>query len=364
MKRRRSEITKRKFVLFSIIILFIFFVIEIGVRYTKIYMGSFDQAFPAGITRNANPYIMFKGRAGALINATERHNKYGYRGSAPLVNKDDGEYRIFILGGSTVWNGDPTIPALVQEEFIRNGYHQVKVFNYGVVSSVSSMELARIVFEIVDFKPDVIVMYNGGNDMTHPLSYDPRPGYPFNFIVNENNPLINSSIKNSLLFLIKQFRSIGFLGGNYLINNFLSLDKVRKEAGYGTDQWRDKIAEIYINNIIKARNIAKAFNSNFIVFFQPIIYSKNYVSEKEIRYVNESIKYHHVYLRDAILSKVSDLKKRDGLNFIDLSDLYDTNKETVFIDGIHTTQQAMIPIAKEIYAKIINNFTIPGGERK
>ncbi len=53
------------------------------------------------------------------------------------------------------------------------------------------MELARLVFEALAYQPDLIVSYSGANDIILPLSADPRPGYPFNFMIREYNPLLD-----------------------------------------------------------------------------------------------------------------------------------------------------------------------------
>jgi hypothetical protein len=34
----------------------------------------------------------------------------------------------------------------------------------------------------VDYEPDVVISYGGGNDFHTPYQYDPRPGFPFDFV--------------------------------------------------------------------------------------------------------------------------------------------------------------------------------------
>ncbi|MEO1994087.1 MAG: hypothetical protein ABGZ17_02295 [Planctomycetaceae bacterium] len=113
----------------------------------------------------------------------------GYRGAAPFPNEEADEFRICFLGGSTVVNGTPPIGELVANLFAERNYPRVRVYNFGGVSSVSPMELVKIVTEISSYRPDMIVMYNDGNDFLTPFSRDPRPGYPFNFLVCENHQL-------------------------------------------------------------------------------------------------------------------------------------------------------------------------------
>jgi len=95
--------------------------------------------------------------------------------------KAKGELRIFMLGGSTVAYGNPPLPVYVEEELKRHGFHHVRVLNYGVISQNSSQELAHLVYHVLDSEPDMVIFYDGGNDIMDPLLYDPRPGYPLIF---------------------------------------------------------------------------------------------------------------------------------------------------------------------------------------
>lgn len=155
-----------------------------------------EQKFALGNIRKPEPYTMFKGKRNSKILPEESLNELGYRGSAPSATKGINEYRIIILGGSTVFAGEPPITTLLQQQFEANGLSNIRIYNFGVVSSVSSQELARILFETVDLKPDLIAMYNGANDIWQNHLYDPRPGYPFNFIAYELNPLLESDVRS------------------------------------------------------------------------------------------------------------------------------------------------------------------------
>ena len=134
--------------------------------------------------RTAYPFIEFKGSF-----QSGKHNAIGYGGKVPQLQKNEQEYRIFFLGGSTVRFGEPAIPALVEQLFHAEGFKEVQVFNFGVSGSNTAMDLARLVFEVPAYRPNMIVSYAGGNDINLPVTTDPRPGYPFIFMLKEFNPL-------------------------------------------------------------------------------------------------------------------------------------------------------------------------------
>ena len=311
-----------------------------------------ERRYPLQAVRHPEPYTMFGGQAN-----TAGLNRLGYRGKVPVVPKDGDEFRIFILGGSTVFFGNPPVTDLLEEEFEKNGHQNVRVYNFGVVSSVSGMELSRIVFQISELEPDLIVMYNGGNDMLHPFSWDPRPGYPFNFIVYESNPLLESDVRHYPAFALFAYGSniLRSLVPGYFKNTFVRLNQIREEVQWGSKQWADEIAKIYVDNLGKAGKIARIFEADFLVFFQPLVYYKNRLSPEEKKFFYPSQKKFATYTRRKIFSKIEDIKKDDRINIVDLSRIFENTSEWVFVDDIHIQQTKKGVVAQSMYAGIIKN---------
>jgi len=320
-----------------------------------------EREFPVQVVRKPKPYIMFGGEKNGTLGEDIVLNERGYRGKQPSMPKPAGEFRVFVLGGSTVFGGEPPIPDLLEEQFRKSGSENVKVYNYGVVSSVSSMELSRIVFEISELEPDLIVMYNGGNDILVPQRYDPRPGYPFNFIVYENNPLLESNVRsyptfNLLLYGSNLARS---LFPHYFVRRFVPMKEEREKAGWGTDEWRDEIADKYVDNLAKAKKISKAFGAEFIAFFQPMVYYKNSLSAEETSYHHHlEWQEHSVGVRDRIFEHLRLPGKESAPLLVDLSDIYDGVATAIFIDAIHTRQESKPAVAAAIHEHILRKFRI------
>lgn len=90
-----------------------------------------------------------------------------------VYTKGKDVFRIFILGGSTVAGHgdtapDKSIPAQTEKYLNLNkpkdlNYH-FEVINAGVSGYYSSMELAYLEFEILFYKPDMIIVFDGYND--------------------------------------------------------------------------------------------------------------------------------------------------------------------------------------------------------
>ena len=322
-----------------------------------------ERKFPVQVVRHPQPYTMFGSVRNGKLNEDIVLNEYGYHGKPPLIPKPPGEFRIFMLGGSTVFHGEPPISELVEQEFRKNGNENVKLYNYGVVSGVSGMELSRIVFEISDLEPDLIIMYNGGNDILTPYKYDPRPGYPFNFIVYENNPLLESDVKSypSLSLLLYGSNLARSFFPHYFERKFIPMKQERRKAGWKTDKWRNEIAQRYISNVVKADKISKTFGAGFIVFFQPLVYYKNPLSSEEKNYrPDPELEKHCIEVRERILEYIQQLDKESESMplFVELSDIYDGITTKIFTDKIHTIQNSKVMVSKAIYQQIIENFKI------
>ena len=301
--------------------------------------------------RKPYPYIGFKGTPDALD-----HNELGYRGPVPSRVKPEGEYRIFFLGGSTVRNGDPSIAALVEEEFHEQGHPEVRVFNFGVSASVSSMELARLVYEVAPYEPDMVVMYNGGNDINLPYGADPRPGYPLNFMVSESHPAFRDEYP-SLMLLAYGSKFLRRAASDFFVESFSLRRDFRDVSGWNTDPWRREIATTYAANLELAAAVSRGIGSEFAAFLQPTVFSKKTPSDVERRYVERlsntpdgviGIVRHHLATLPMIREAVAG---EDGVMpsyFEDLSDVYDGVEHRVYTDGIHTRQDAKPRMARAI----------------
>jgi len=290
------------------------------------------------------------------------HNEGGYRGMYPSKNKPRNEYRVILLGGSSVYIGDPTVAELLTEVFQKNGYSNVRVYNFGVISNNSSQELMTIVTEISELQPDLIIQYDGANDLYHPLYYDPRPGYPYDYLVYETSPLLYPKKLSAVKFLFYKNPLVRFIGErffpNYYINQFLPLNQLRQEAGYGSDLWKERIADTYVSNIMKAQKVSEAFGSEYIAIFQPTVYLKKHVTEEEqpILQPSETVYFNEVKMK--ILKKVSS-SFNQNIPFIDLDPYFDAVEDTMFMDVMHVYQEKQLLIAQTIYNSIIHKVSIP-----
>ena len=103
-------------------------------------------------------------------NKTIHINNFGMRGPDITQDKPNDTYRIIIIGGSTTYGSGSTsdkttIPGFLQEKIDNSGIDQkVQVINAGIMGSTSIEEVHRIKNDLVNFDPDMIIIYDGVND--------------------------------------------------------------------------------------------------------------------------------------------------------------------------------------------------------
>lgn len=151
------------------------------------------------------------------IELNEHRFRYG-----PLdETKPEGVKRIFILGGSVVFYGhaNQTTIAGYLEAALRERHSSdaIEVINAGVTGYISDQELVLLVTKILDFDPDLVIVFDGFNDFLMPTAYEPRLGYPFKF---ETLELAWSQSRDLLRRLSQQPFHIHMLAGSHFMRRF------------------------------------------------------------------------------------------------------------------------------------------------
>ena len=98
-------------------------------------------------------------------------NTLGFRGAEFSEIKSSDTYRIFMVGGSTVFGAgatsdETTIPGYLQQ-FLdeKNLEFDIEVINSGIQGADSNTELNLIEQKLVRFSPDLLIIYDGWNDL-------------------------------------------------------------------------------------------------------------------------------------------------------------------------------------------------------
>ena len=98
-------------------------------------------------------------------------NTLGFRGAEFSEEKPSDMYRIFMVGGSTMFGAgatsdETTIPGYLQQLLNEKDFgFDIEVINSGIQGADSNTELKFIMEKLVTFSPDLIIIYDGWNDL-------------------------------------------------------------------------------------------------------------------------------------------------------------------------------------------------------
>ena len=118
-----------------------------------------------------HPYTAFTLREGAtLIDGEVLHTEDGFRMPFMAKSKPKGIYRIALLGGSTTYDqgcGFLSTSAAYFEEVLQKAFptKNIEVLNAAISGYTSAESFARFHFNVLDYSPDMVIIYHGVNDV-------------------------------------------------------------------------------------------------------------------------------------------------------------------------------------------------------
>ena len=341
------------------------------------------------------PYVMFRPYENdAYISATtfamSHHasrvyhytNADGFRVTSkdyPLPRqKPAGQLRIAVLGGSAVQLGstfETTLPGslktLLQKQYPGR---DIEVINAGIQSCVSRQSIAQLLFTVTEYQPDVVILYDGVNDIGLPMTYESRPNFPYNFQAMEEawdsyrrsyqEPLFRLLLHRSYVYgLIRGRRNRTASPGNPFIGpNAVRAERVIRDR----DFVQNHIAE-YLSNWRKLIELSAAYHYQTVCILQPTggldreyaepLIRKEYQLDREAasswleafsvlyREADRQIEdLRRVYPRAVLLNLSASLKPSQKY-FWDLAHVYDETN-MLLAERIHRDTQHTIPLAR------------------
>jgi hypothetical protein len=159
---------------------------------------------------------------------------------------------------------------------------------------------------------------------------------------------------------------------DYFAEKFFPLQKLRREAAWKSDAWKDRIAEIYVRNLAKGAKVAQGFGADFMAFVQPLVYFKEPLSPEEQKFIAAYDKVlaaqqagdmaaHAREMRERVLREIDESGTRDGATIVDLTGMYANTPGWVFTDVAHTRQDSLQPLAAEMYRQMVAHGVLDAG---
>jgi hypothetical protein len=334
--------------------------------------------------REPRPYFMFggptHGRTVNLLPAMDegkgreiRLNAEGFRTREIVTPKPADELRIFFVGGSTVIGGyqvETTIPGVVEAHLHANGLPQARTYNFGVLSFVSGQELALLVHRLIDLRPDLVIAYDGGNDLYEPWVYDPRPGYPFNFVTEEEAMTALANAQGDAKTIASFSRDSALLQallgtGDWASRAAIRIDQLRSEVDYGSAHWKAAVVNAYARNLAQMCHFARGSGTLFAAYFQPLLaYSKPLDANQTASTGGDAMVGGLRQQRDLALRAIGTQfpapSVEAGCRFGDLSGILE-NDAAAFTDAIHVDNKSNQMIGRRIGEDLLAWPTLRAG---
>jgi len=225
-------------------------------------------------------------------------NTLGFRGAEFSEEKLSDTYRIFMVGGSTMFGAgatsdETTIPGYLQHLLSEKDFEfDIEVINSGIQGADSNTELNLIEQKLVTLSPDLIIIYDGWNDLR--ANHIPK-------VVKENWEKICEFGKANDFDVIITLQPIAGFGNKVLTNQELKYAQTGEDYANKLLIESSSIYQNYAKNLSEITACTKTFDirNAFDTETEPIYWDQGHVSDKGNSIIAKS-------LLNAIFSIVSE----------------------------------------------------------
>lgn len=359
----------KRHLFFSLVILFfLFFFLELGVRITQrgtnhpilakwpilaLYpnIKNPEEIFTSVPQDSIEwaPYQQWAMRPN-LHSRFYRTNTLGFRGPETTLDKPLGRFRVVVMGGSAAWGfgstSDENTVAGRLQTILREQLPElnIEVINAGQIGYGSTQELIYFHRQVRALNPDIVLLFDGYNDILADF-INPTSGWPL------HSDLLKSRFEDSFhprpfrkdfLALLRQSRLLDFV-----IRRISEIMKPRGPIKPSINPY--STAEHYLRNILALIHLAAP--ASVWVALQPVpAITQKPLSPEEIRIVAEKEQAVQEYthrVRQTYQGMKEGLHSKE-IATIDLEGALGTEPELMFADECHFGDQAANRIAHRI----------------
>ena len=297
----------------------------------------------------STPIKLLNPQQGEYVNI----NSDGFRG-ASLDFKSD-SYKIFILGGSSLFghvssSDETTIPALLEKKF-QVLKLDTKIVNAGIPYSTTIDERYYIEHHILDYDPDLIIMYDGWNDIWHINETKSNVSYEE---LSLNNAILNNQVyTESILYKISReafylFESINYktgLGITYILYDVWNYAVI--SPNYSLEISNENLLKFENNIITNWSEVCKLGELNgfqTVNIVQPTLGTSN-------KNFNIDDPLESNYLKNIDMERISSASSCD--NIIDLRDMFSgIDEKQIYFDQGHMSDLGNKIVAEKLFELI------------
>ncbi|MER2197511.1 hypothetical protein [Methylobacterium brachiatum] len=266
--------------------------------------------------------------------------------AGPRENPD--EVRIFVVGDSTMNVGIQWLDLIagrIEDIFHHAGSGHVKAYNFGVTSSCTEQMTSLIFARLLDLDPDALVVVSGATDAFQPLTYDPRPGHPYNSFVTESLYGYFFDAHNEAAW------RDGLTYDQLIDRAFDYQTRLKRDVDFGSQAWEIAIADQYKASIRKLARIARAAEIPVLYFLEPIVVRKDRPGQSEMNLAAPETLSLLARQYDRFEAHLHDLEQDglpDNLELHDASRLIGGDGPGTFYDIVHYDFDGRATVSKFI----------------
>lgn len=261
---------------------------------------------------------------------------------------------IYMFGGSTTWGmlarDEYTVPSYLQKKLHEAG-RSFRVFNYGDLAYTSTQELINLILLLRDgHRPDFVIFYDGVND-----TYGAHQAGSAGNVLN----VFGSKEKFDERLTPRRHLGIAFQGllADYSVlysfavraRNLINPPPVYPEPGarFSDQQLRnlgEDIATNYAKTIEFLDRLSKAYEFEFLAFWQPVTFTEDHLfaeEEIDIRVGDKALGKLHRFVVEA-------LHRKRIANFHDISGVLKGRTTTQYVDYCHLSEDGNRVVANAI----------------
>ena len=244
-------------------------------------------------------------------------NNLGFRGAEFEEVKPKDTFRIFLLGSSQIFgtgatSDDTTIPGYLENSLKNNKSFSLEVINSGMQGVDSRKELLLLQNMLLDLSPDLVVVYDGFNDL--------RAGTSSTQLFDNWNSMCNLGQKYNFDVVVVLQPIVGFGEKSLTPDELLYL---QKSKDYENNNLLDSLNqyEVYAENLIKLQNCTDKIDLRSV-----------FDNESQSIYIDEDSHYSdrgNSIVANSILSKISEYVSEENIfNQTVNSDIQPNNSDT------------------------------------
>ena len=296
-------------------------------------------------------------------------NSYGFRYSKePAVPKPAGLVRIFVVGGSAAFG------LYVYEEEMFSGQlelylkkvlgdDKVEVINAAVPGYTTQQELQMLVFRVLPFDPDLVILYDGFNDMAVLLAATEKLGR-FGF---ENELMKQMRLRRTLAeqspYRLLYMDYIAYSGIARMVRHWRAGPAVADTGDIQREPQPESV-DFYGRGVRTMAGATRGHGSDFIVAFQPHLFYGEYPrTPREMGLIagehKSKPKRAELFKRytPRFAAAARDAARSAGARFVDLTDAFKDAPADCLLDLVHPSPYGHLVITRRLLEEIESILT-------